>query len=99
MKGAGRIGRSGAHRASTRRPEDTMKITRSSIATMTAPADWFTGSVHVDAIAAPGDGARISASAVHFAPGAMVIVQMATSLSARAAHEFGGGGKACSPSS
>lgn len=47
-----------------------MKITRSSIVTLTGPAEWFTGQVFVDSIASPGEGARISASNVHFAPGA-----------------------------
>lgn len=47
-----------------------MKITRSSIGTMKGPADWFTGDVYIDAVAAPDDGHRINASAVHFTPGA-----------------------------
>lgn len=47
-----------------------MKITRSSVETMKGPADWFTGDVYVDAIAAPDDGHVINASAVHFTPGA-----------------------------
>lgn len=47
-----------------------MKITRSSVGTMTGPAEWFTGNVYIDAVAAPGGGARINASAVHFTPGA-----------------------------
>jgi quercetin dioxygenase-like cupin family protein len=47
-----------------------MKVTHSSVETMAGPADWFTGSVFVDAIASPGDGHRITASAVHFTPGA-----------------------------
>ena len=47
-----------------------MQITRGSIATMAGPADWFTGNVYVDQVAAPGDGSRISASSVHFTPGA-----------------------------
>jgi quercetin dioxygenase-like cupin family protein len=47
-----------------------VKITRSSIDTMAGPADWFIGAVFVDAVAAPGDGARVSASSVHFTPGA-----------------------------
>jgi quercetin dioxygenase-like cupin family protein len=46
-----------------------MKITRSSVETMTGPAEWFTGNVYVDAVAAPGEGSRVSASAVHFTPG------------------------------
>ena len=47
-----------------------MKITRSSVETMKGPEDWFTGDVYVDAMAAPEAGSRVSASAVHFTPGA-----------------------------
>jgi quercetin dioxygenase-like cupin family protein len=47
-----------------------MKITKSSIATNSGPAEWFTGAVYIDAVATPGDGARINASSVHFTPGA-----------------------------
>jgi quercetin dioxygenase-like cupin family protein len=47
-----------------------MEITRNSLATTAGPADWFTGTVYIDAVAAPSTGARISASAVHFTPGA-----------------------------
>ena len=47
-----------------------MQITRSSIETMPGPSDWFTGAVYVDAVAAPSNGSRLSASGVHFTPGA-----------------------------
>ncbi len=47
-----------------------MQITRSSVETMTGPSEWFTGAVYIDAVAAPGDGVRVSASSVHFTPGA-----------------------------
>lgn len=47
-----------------------MQITRNSLDTYAGPSDWFTGSVYVDPIAAPADGARLSASSVHFTPGA-----------------------------
>ena len=47
-----------------------MQITKSSIATMAGPREWFTGAVYVDAVAAPSAGSRLSASSVHFAPGA-----------------------------
>jgi len=47
-----------------------MQITRSSLDTGRGPADWFTGDVYIDALAAPSNGSRISASAVHFTPGA-----------------------------
>ena len=47
-----------------------MKITRSASETVKGPADWFTGEVYIDAVAAPGNGSRINASSVHFTPGA-----------------------------
>jgi quercetin dioxygenase-like cupin family protein len=47
-----------------------MKITRSSVETMKGPEDWFTGNVYVDAMAAPEGESRVTASAVHFTPGA-----------------------------
>src|SRR5205823_14918208 len=47
-----------------------MQITRSSIETMSGPSDWFTGAVYVDTVAAPTTGSRLSASSVHFTPGA-----------------------------
>jgi quercetin dioxygenase-like cupin family protein len=47
-----------------------MEITRSSTATVKGPADWFTGDVYIDAVAAPAGASRVSASAVHFTPGA-----------------------------
>jgi quercetin dioxygenase-like cupin family protein len=47
-----------------------MQITRNGVDTAAGPADWFTGSVYVDAVAAPANGARLSASSVHFTPGA-----------------------------
>jgi quercetin dioxygenase-like cupin family protein len=47
-----------------------MKITRNSIETGRGPGEWFTGAVYVDAVAAPSDGSRVSASSVHFTPGA-----------------------------
>jgi quercetin dioxygenase-like cupin family protein len=47
-----------------------MQITRNATETAPGPADWFTGSVLIDAVAAPGEGSRISASAVRFTPGA-----------------------------
>jgi quercetin dioxygenase-like cupin family protein len=47
-----------------------MQITKSSIDTAAGPADWFTGGVYIDTLAAPADGSRVSASAVHFTPGA-----------------------------
>jgi len=47
-----------------------MNITRSTSDTVPGPADWFTGGVYIDAVAAPADGSRTSASNVHFTPGA-----------------------------
>ena len=47
-----------------------MQVTRSSISTAAGPGDWFTGAVYIDALASPSDGSRLSASAVHFTPGA-----------------------------
>jgi quercetin dioxygenase-like cupin family protein len=47
-----------------------MQITRIGIETATGSSDWFTGAVFVDAVAAPAGGSRLSASTVHFTPGA-----------------------------
>lgn len=47
-----------------------MKITRSQIATRQGPAEWFTGAVYIDAVAVPEAGSQVSASNVHFTPGA-----------------------------
>ena len=47
-----------------------MQITRNSTETAAGPSEWFTGSVYIDAIATPSNGSRISASSVHFTPGA-----------------------------
>ncbi len=47
-----------------------MQITKSSIETVAGPSDWFTGAVYIDAVAAPSDASRVSASWVHFTPGA-----------------------------
>jgi quercetin dioxygenase-like cupin family protein len=47
-----------------------MEITRSSVETAHGPSGWFTGTVYIDAVAAPSNGSRVSASSVHFTPGA-----------------------------
>ena len=47
-----------------------MQITRNSLDTAAGPEDWFTGSVYIDAVAAPSAVSRVSASSVHFTPGA-----------------------------
>ena len=47
-----------------------MQLTRNSIETARGPSDWFTGAVYIDALAVPAAGSRLSASSVHFTPGA-----------------------------
>jgi len=47
-----------------------MRITRNGVNTMAGPSEWFTGAVYVDAVATPVDPSRLSASSVHFTPGA-----------------------------
>ena len=47
-----------------------MQITRSSIETAKGPADWFTGDVYIDPIAAPAGSSTFAAATVHFTPGA-----------------------------
>jgi quercetin dioxygenase-like cupin family protein len=50
--------------------ESDMQITRNSIETTPGPSEWFTGAVFIDAVAAPSATSRLSASSVHFTPGA-----------------------------
>jgi quercetin dioxygenase-like cupin family protein len=47
-----------------------MQVTRNNVETNRGASDWFTGDVYIDAVAAPEGGARVSASSVHFTPGA-----------------------------
>lgn len=47
-----------------------MQITKNSTDTAPGPSDWFTGSVYIDAIAAPSGPSRLQAASVHFTPGA-----------------------------
>jgi len=47
-----------------------MQITRSSIDTQKGPADWFTGDVYIDAVAAPAGTSTFAAALVHFTTGA-----------------------------
>ena len=47
-----------------------MQMTRNSIATAPGPQEWFTGTVYIDAVAAAVERSRVSASSVHFTPGA-----------------------------
>ena len=47
-----------------------MQITRNSVESTPGPSEWFTGSVYIDAVATPSGASRVSASSVHFTPGA-----------------------------
>jgi len=47
-----------------------MQITRSSLDTSRGPAEWFTGDVYIDTVAAPTSPGRTAAAMVHFTPGA-----------------------------
>ncbi len=47
-----------------------MQITRNSLDSTPGPSDWFTGTVYIDPVAAPSEPSRLSASSVHFTPGA-----------------------------
>ncbi len=47
-----------------------MQITRSGGDTNPGPAEWFTGAVYLDQVATPSEASRLSASSVHFTPGA-----------------------------
>jgi quercetin dioxygenase-like cupin family protein len=46
-----------------------MQITKNSIETTAGPAEWFTGDVFIDAVAAPAEPSRLAAASVHFTPG------------------------------
>jgi quercetin dioxygenase-like cupin family protein len=47
-----------------------MRVTKNSLETTRGPADWFTGAVYVDTVASASETVAISASSVHFTPGA-----------------------------
>jgi quercetin dioxygenase-like cupin family protein len=47
-----------------------MQITRNGADTNAGPSEWFTGSVYLDQVATPSGDSRLSASSVHFTPGA-----------------------------
>jgi quercetin dioxygenase-like cupin family protein len=47
-----------------------MEITRNSLETNRGPSEWFTGAVYVDTVAVLAASSRVSASSVHFTPGA-----------------------------
>jgi quercetin dioxygenase-like cupin family protein len=50
--------------------ESSMQITRNGSDTDAGPTDRFTGAVYIDSIATPAGSSRITASSVHFTPGA-----------------------------
>ncbi len=52
------------------RETDGMKVNRNSDDTAAGPSEWFTGAVYIDPVATPSQGSRLSASTVHFTPGA-----------------------------
>src|SRR5262245_33932359 len=47
-----------------------MQIQRGTMDTARGPGEWFTGDVYIDQVAAPSGPSRLSASWVHFTPGA-----------------------------
>jgi len=47
-----------------------MQITRNTLDTVRGPSDWFTGDVYLDPVAMPAASSRLSATCVHFTPGA-----------------------------
>jgi quercetin dioxygenase-like cupin family protein len=47
-----------------------MNVIKNELDTTRGPGEWFTGAVYVDTVASPQNGSRLSASSVHFTPGA-----------------------------
>ena len=47
-----------------------MHITRNGVKTARGSSEWFTGVVYLDSLAAPSGASRLTASSVHFTPGA-----------------------------
>ncbi len=47
-----------------------MQVTRNSLETTPGPSTWFTGAVFIDTVMTPSATSRLSASLVHFTPGA-----------------------------
>jgi quercetin dioxygenase-like cupin family protein len=47
-----------------------MQITRNGVDTNAGSSEWFTGAVYIDPVATPSGASRLSASSVHFTPGA-----------------------------
>ena len=42
-----------------------MQLTRNSLETSAGPDDWFTGTVYIDAVAAPWEPSHLAAASVH----------------------------------
>jgi quercetin dioxygenase-like cupin family protein len=47
-----------------------MQVTRNNRQTSRGSSEWFTGDVYLDSVAVPSGPSRITASSVHFTPGA-----------------------------
>jgi quercetin dioxygenase-like cupin family protein len=47
-----------------------MQVTKNGVTTTVGSGDWFTGTVYVDSMATPSEASRLSASSVHYTPGA-----------------------------
>ena len=47
-----------------------MELTKNTLDTVKVPVEWFTGDVYLDTMAVPAGDYRVSASWVHFTPGA-----------------------------
>ena len=47
-----------------------MQITRNATKTAAGPSEWFTGAVYIDTVAVPSGDSQVTASSVHFTPGA-----------------------------
>lgn len=47
-----------------------MQVIENDVDTAPGPSEWFTGTVYLDPIATPSGSSRLSATSVHFAPGA-----------------------------
>jgi quercetin dioxygenase-like cupin family protein len=47
-----------------------LQLIRNSLETNEGPGEWFTGTVFIDAVAAPAGPSRLAAASVHFSPGA-----------------------------
>lgn len=47
-----------------------MQITRNGVQSTKGSSEWFTGAVYVDTVAVPAGSSRLTASSVHFTPGA-----------------------------